>query len=510
MTSIQENNSRIAKNTLLLYFRMILLMVISLFTSRVVLQALGIDDYGIYNVVGGFIVLFSFINGAISSSTSRYITFALGQGDLNRQKEIFATCLVTHIIIALTILVLGETIGLWFVMTKLSIPPERAIAAFWVYQCSIISSVIMIWSVPYNSCIIAHERMSAFAYISLFEATAKLIIVIGLNLLTTDRLIVYAFLLLIVQIIIRLIYTWYCHQYFPESKTKLIIKKDLIKETLNFAGWNLWGNLAYALFTQGINIILNIFFGPIVNAARGIAVTVQSTVQQFASNFQTALNPQITKSYANNRLAEMHLLICRSSKFTFLLLFCIIVPFFIETEFILKIWLGDVPSYSTQFTKLMLVICIIDAISNPFMTAASATGKVKKYQTILGLILLSIVPVAYVFLSLGFIPESVFWVQIATFIIAFIVRLVIVSPMIKLSITKYINIAIKPCLLVTLTTILVFIILNKTSIHIVLNNGIYRLLIYILITVSVSYFLGLDANERRFIKIKINKFLKLK
>ena len=500
------NNQRIAKNTLLLYFRMIFLMLISLFTSRVVLQALGVEDYGIYNVVGGFITLLSFINGAISSSTSRYITFALGKNDNAGLVKVFSTCKLTHLVIACIVLLFGETAGLWFVLNKLQISDGRMTAALWVYHCSIVSTVVMILSVPYNACIIAHEKMSAFAYISIFEAIAKLAIVYILMVGLADKLILYAVLILCVQIIIRVIYSWYCYRHFEESKAKIAFDKQLFKEIISFAGWNLWGNLAAALFTQGVNIVLNIFFGPVVNAARGIAVTMQSAVQQFAVNFQTALNPQITKTYASGEINAMHTLICRSSKFTFILLFCLSLPLMVETRFVLNLWLGQIPDYTVSFIRLILCICIIDAMANPFMTAAAATGKGKRYQLTIGSILLLIVPFSYLALRLGGPPESVFIVHLTIIIITFVIRIVIIRSMIKFSISYYLSKVIIPVALIGIISIS-FTFFIYTALPQTTTASLFGIIMIMLIVVMLSYYIGLTQIEKHFFLAKVSSFL---
>lgn len=501
------DNKRIAKNTILLYFRMIFLMLVSLYTSRVILKALGVEDYGIYNIVGGFVALLSFLNGAISASTSRYITFALGQNDETKLKKIISTCKLTHLIIASLVLVLGESVGIWFILNKLVIPETRMTAALWVYHCSIISTVVMIWSVPYNACIIAHEKMSAFAYISIYEAIMKLVIVFLLMTISLDRLILYALLLLGVQISVRIIYLWYCHHHFEESKAKTAYDKGLFKEIISFAGWNLWGNLAAALFTQGVNIVLNIFFGPVVNAARGIAVTVQSTVQQFASNFQTAINPQITKTYACSEYKAMHTLICRSSKFTFILLYALSLPIIIETPFILNLWLGQVPDYTVNFIRLMLAICVIDAMANPFMTAASATGKVKVYQLVIGSILLLIVPISYMVLKIGGVPESVFLVHWIVILVAFIIRLFFLRSMIGISIRFYLSNVVLPSLIVGIVSTGLILVI-KTALPVGVFSSVSVIIISFILVGSFSYLIGLSTSEKRFVRNKINGIIK--
>ena len=506
MSDQSGNNKRIAKNTILLYIRMIFLMLVSLFTSRVILQVLGVEDYGIYNVVGGFVSLFGFLNGAISASTSRYITFALGKRDKDALKKVFSTWVLTHAVIALAIFILAETIGLWFVMNKLVIPNDRFIAAMWVYQCSIISSIVMIMSVPYNSDIIAHERMSAFAYISIVEVVAKLAIVYALLIGSTDKLILYAILLLGIQLFIRFIYTSYCSRHFEESKFKFIWDRNLFGELFAFAGWNLWGNLASALMGQGVNIVLNMFFGPVVNAARGIAVQVQSAVQHFSVNFQMALNPQITKTYAHGELSAMHLLIERSSKFTFILLFCLSLPIIIEADAILQIWLGIVPDYTVNFVRLMLVICMIDAVANPLMVGASASGKVKVYQSVIGSILLAIVPISYLVLKIGAVPEAVFIVHIVVALIAFIARMYIVRPLIKLSLWHYTHAVLFKCIIIASLSLIISL-LTKYA----LPESVFGIITTILLSVGVvllfSYFIGLTESEKIFINSKIKNIL---
>ena len=296
MSQTSENNKRIAKNTLVLYVRMIFLLCISLFTSRVVLNMLGVEDYGIYNVVGGIVAMFGFLNGSMSSATQRYITFALGKGDMKRLKTVFSTTLQIHTLIAIIIVLLGESIGLWFLYHKMQIPAERMDAAFWVLQCSVVSTVVMIISVPYNSDIIAHEKMSAFAYFSILEALLKLLIAYMLVVSPYDKLVIYAILLLLVEVLLRFCYSIYCNKYFEESKYHHVWDKALFKEMTFFASWSIFGNFASVLFGQGLNILLNVFFGPAINAARGIAVQVQGVIQQFVTNFQMALNPQITNT----------------------------------------------------------------------------------------------------------------------------------------------------------------------------------------------------------------------
>lgn len=499
------NNSRIARNTLLLYFRMLFIMAVQLYTSRVVLNTLGVTDYGIYNVVGGIVTMFSFLNSAMTTSTQRYITYELGTGNFQRLRQVFVTSVNIHILISVIVVLLGETVGLWFFMEKMVIPEERMAAAMWVYQASILTTVIAIMSYPYNATIVAHEKMAAFAYISILEALLKLLVVYLLVIVYYDKLILYAVLITTVQLLICLCYSNYCRKHFSETQYYLYGNKKLFTEMLGFAGWNLWGNLAGILFGQGLNILLNMFFGPAVNAARAVAVQVQSAIHQFSTNFQMALNPQITKTYAVGQLTEMHRLVYRSSKFTFFLLFTICLPVLIEAPVILRIWLKTVPDYTVIFLRIMMVTMIIDSTANPLMVSAAATGRVKKYQSVVGGILLSIVPLSYIVLKLGGAPWSVFLVHLIICCVAYIVRLFIIRPMIKLHIRQFVCQVIVRCMVVAATSVLVPLCLYKVLPDTMMNAGII-VLTSIIMTSLCCFYIGLDRHERMVILAKIQAF----
>lgn len=497
-----ENNKRIAKNTLFLYFRMLITMAVTLYTSRVVLSALGVVDYGIYNVVGGVVAMFSFLNGAMSSSTQRYLTFELGKGDTVRLNQVFNASLRIHLGIALGILILGETIGLWFLNTQMNIPADRMNAAQWVYQLSILASMVTILSIPYNAVIIAYEKMSAFAYISIIEVSLKLLIVYLLLLFRMDKLILYAFLMLAVSASIRMIYTLYCNKQFKTIHTAPLKDKKLLKEMTGFAGWNMFGNLAAIGFSQGINILLNIFFGPVVNAARGITTQVQGAIQQFCTNFQIAMNPQITKSYAADDTAYLHSLIFRSSRFSFYLLLILSLPVMMETETILSIWLKEVPPHTVNFIRLTLCIGLVDSVANPLITAAQATGRIKIYQIVVGGILLLIIPTGYTVLKMGFAPESVIIIHLTMVIIAQTARLIMIRPMIHLSLRQYI---LKVGINIILTS-LAAIVLPLLLHYYLPKSFISFMVICLCSTLSAgvsSYLIGFSKNEKIFIKEKV-------
>ena len=501
MLDNQTNNKRIAKNTLLLYGRMLLIMAVSLYTSRVVLNALGVEDYGIYNVVGSVVTMFAFLNGALITTTQRYLTFELGKGDYEQLKRVFTASIFIHGLISLFIVILAETVGLWFFYNKMVVPEVRMTAAMWVYQLSIVTMVIQVMSAPYNAIIVSHERMGVFAVISILETVLKLSIVYILLIYSGDKLILYAIMVAVVQFFIRLIYTQYCNNHFEESVLVRGVDKSLLVEMGKFAGWNIWGNLAATLFGTGLNLLLNVFFGPIVNAARGIAVQVETAIAQFSTNFLMAVNPQITKLYAQNSLDEMHSLLYRSSKFACYLLLLFSLPIAMETETILKLWLKIVPEYTVPFLRILLAIVIIDSMARPLMTAAAATGDVKKYQSVIGGILLAIVPIAYVVLKLGGNPTSVYIVHLSVCIVAFIARLFIVKPLIKLSLRSFFASVIAPCGLVTVSSFIL-----SYLIKIIISEGLFNsfaVCTFSAFNVAIfAYTLGLTKGERAFVNNK--------
>ena len=507
--SQSANNKRIAKNTLLLYVRMLFAMLVSLYTSRVILQTLGVEDYGVYNVVGGVITMFTFLNSAMSSATSRYITFEIGKGNMEQLKKVFSTALQIHAAIALLIVALGETVGLWFLMNELVIPDGRMEAAMWVYQCSIVTAVVTIMSVPYNADIIAHEKMSAFAYISVLEILLKLAIVYLLVALPFDKLKVYAVLVLMVGLLIRYIYTRYCHKHFEESHYIHRIEKSLLKEMSSFAGWSFGGNLAGILYTQGLNMMLNIFFGPVVNAARGIATQIQSVVTQFVTNFQMALNPQITKTYASGEMDKMHSLMFRSARFSFMLLFFLSLPIMLETNYILTLWLGIVPENTVIFARIIIAISLIYTIANPCVIANQATGKVKVYQAVVGGLLLLILPISYIVLKLGAPAYSVFIVHFCVESVAQFARMYMLRNMIDLPLLSYVKNIYLPIMSVVLLSVVL-----PMFVYYNMQEGIIRLLavgMTCVISVSMtSMFIGMTRNERTFLIDKSLRVLKIR
>ena len=454
--------------------------------------------------------MFSFLNSALTSSTQRYLTFELGTGHSSRIRDIFCTSVNLHAVLSIVMALLIESIGLWFVYNKLSIPPERFQAAVVTFHLSVITTVILVMNVPYMAAIIAHEKMQAFAYLSVLEAILKLAIVYLLLISPIDKLILYATLYTIVQGSVNLIYRWYCVRHFEETKYRFILKKKLFKEMLGFSGWTLFGNLAITGFTQGTDILLNLFFGPTVNAARGIANQVRAAVRRFSDNFQMALNPQITKSYASGDIFYMHQLIFASSRYSFFLLWFLSLPLILEIQQVLSWWLTTVPAHTATFVILMLLISMIDTLANPLIHGASATGHVRKYQTILGSMLLLIVPISYVALKMGCPPEGVFIVHFIIVILTQCVRLLLMRPMINFSIRAYIRQAVVPILIVGITSMLC-----PTVIRFSMPETFTRFLCVclgsVLSTSICIYFIGLTVIERTNINKKIRSvFIKSK
>lgn len=500
------SNKRIAKNTLLLYLRQFLILAISLYTSRIVLAILGISDYGIYNVVGSVVTMFVFIRSAMGNATNRYIAFAIGKGDVGDLKRIFSTCLYVHLILALIIVLLTEIAGMWLLYNKLDIPADRMTAAFWVLQFSIVTTAIGVLCVPYDAVIIAHEKMSAFAFLSILDVTMKLLLVFLLMVIPFDKLIFYGLFLLLVQVMDRIIYGVYCWRKFPETRDAKQKDYALIKEMFGFAGWNLLGNMAAIACTPVVNILLNVFFGPVVNAARGVAVQVQGAVKAFINNFQLAVVPQITKNYASGNLERMHTLIISSSKLSYYLFLLMALPLFVEARQILALWLVEVPDHTVSFMRLVLLIMLVESWEQPLHTANLATGKIKKFQSVKGISLLMTIPISFCALKLGAKSEVVFVIQLLVTFSSLIIQLLIIRPLIGLSLCKYTRDVFGRTFIVTIiASILPIWVFNF------LSTGVFTMLFVIIISViSVActiFIIGLTSSEKFYVTNTIHSFI---
>lgn len=508
MESNQSKGKRIVKNTLMLYVRMILTMVISLFTSRVVLQTLGIEDYGIYNVVGGIVSMFSFFTSSLSAAISRFITYELGRQNKEKLNLIFSTSVNVLLLISLIIIVLIEIVGVWLLNFKLNIPLDRMEAANWVIQCSIAVFVMNLICVPYSASIIAHEKMSAFAYISVLEVILKLAVAYILYVSPIDKLITYVVLLVIVSLLIRVVYGIYCSKNFEECKYKLIYDKTLLKQITGFAGWNLMGSGAYLLNTQGVNIVTNLFFGVNFNAARGIATQVEGVIKQFVTNFTTAINPQITKSYAEGNMDYMNSLVCHGAKYSYFLMLLFTIPFLYEADGIIKLWLGVVPEYAGLFLRLTMIGTLFDVLGNSTANAAWATGNIKRYYIYVGGFGCLVFPLSYIAFSLGFPAYTSYLIFIIVYIVLIFIKLYIIRGLLNFPVTKYYR---KVFLRIIPVSILSFIF--PSIIYFNMETGLMRIIclsfISVLITLFFIYAIGLEKSERILIANKLKQLLKL-
>jgi len=498
-----SNNKRIAKNTIFLYIRMLVLMLVSLYTSRVVLAALGVEDYGIYNVVGGIVVLFTFINNAMITSTQRYLNYELGRNDLQQAKKVFSVSLNIHIFIALIVLLLAETVGLWFLNTTIQYPESREFAVHVTYQLSILTTCVKIIRAPYNAAIIAHEKMSFYAYLSIFEAILQLGIVFMLMSYSADRLILYSILLCIVALIVNLCYYAYCRKKFEICHYALYKDKLLYRQLLSFSGWSLFGGVANMGASQGLNMLLNVFFGVTVNAAMGIATQVNTAVSSFVSSFQTAFNPQIVKSYAARDYGYFIKLILSTSKYSYLLLFIIALPIYICCPEVLNVWLTEVPDYAVSFCRLMLIFALLDALQGPLWYSVQATGKIKTYQILMSFMILANLPIAYVCLKLGYSPNSVLVVRCIINLATLFVRLWYLNRLYKFPVMEFVNGVIFRIVPITVIAYLI------SYIPIDADTSLLKILIVVAMTLVANMVLilsiGLNKDERLVVKRKINR-----
>lgn len=493
-----ESTRRIAKNTGFLYVRMLLTMGVAFYTSRVVLNALGVEDYGIYNVVGGVVAMFSFLTGMFTSATQRFLNYEMGLGNRKRLNEIFSMSVTLNIMIAILIMLVSEIVGLWFINHKLVIPEDRLIAAHWVFQFSLLAMAVTIISAPYNAVIIAHERMSAFAYISIAECLLKLGVAVVIAFCGGDKLIIYGALLLGVAVIVRGIYTVYCKRKFQECHYRLYWDPKLFCEMGRFAGWDMYGNFAFVMITQGVNMLLNMFFGPTVNASRAIAVQVQLAIQGFATNFMVAVEPRITQDYAQGKWEEMFRLVFLSSKFSFFLLLLLCCPVLVETENILKIWLGQVPGYSVIFVRLILIEILFRILHSPFHSVMAATGKMRKYQLVNGSLLLLNVLVSYALLRHGADAPTVFVVSIVVTIVALFVLLYLLKEATGFPVRRYIKEVLQAIVFVSICLFalnICFIYLSQDFVWYI--RFFSRLTVALGSAFIVIWFVGLQSAERK-------------
>lgn len=507
MSDNSKNNKRIAKNTLMLYIRMLLIMVVHLYTSRVILKALGVEDFGLYNVVGGIVVLFTFINNAMVSSTQRFLNFEIGRKNYSEAQKVFSASLNIHFIIAFVILLLSETLGLWFLNKYIQIPAGREVAANWVYQFSIIVSILNIIRSPYNAAIIAHEHMSFYAYVSIVEVILKLAIVY-LVYFFVDKLIAYSFLMMLVAVIILGVYYIFCKKKYDICRYRFEYDKQRYLELASFSGWSLFGSLANVGASQGINIILNMFFGVAVNAAMGIANQVNAAVYQFVSSFQTAFNPQIIKSYAAGDRTYFISLIMNTSRYSFLLLFLLALPIYICCPEILSIWLGTVPEYAVEFCRLMLLFLLIDAVQGPLWVSAQATGKIRNYQILMSVLILLNLPITYVLLIFFKNPEIALIVRVAINFITAVARVIYLNHLYDFPIGRYMKDVILKCIMVMVISYPIPYLVHRMM-GTTLTDTFANVFIALVCAIVFITFIGLRSKERILIISKMKQVFHL-
>lgn len=492
-----NTNKRIAKNTMYLYVRMLLVMAIAIYTSRIVLRTLGAEDYGICNVVGGIVAIMGVLNAVMSSSTSRFLTFELGRNDSELLNKTFSVSLNLHIIVAILVLIIAETLGLWFFYEKLVIPESRMEAAFWVYQFSIINTMFTFTQVPYNATLIAHENLSVYAYVGLYDAFSKLLIVYLITISPIDKLILYAFLLMFNQILIQMFYRYYTYKKYLECRFRLVKDRELYKRQLSYSGWELFGGLAFVSQGQGINIMLNLFFGPTVNAARAIAYQIQSSVNQFINNFLMAVQPQVIKNYAQGNPEEMYRLTFQSAKFSFFLMLALILPLCYELRFILDLWLGDAyPEETYLFSMIVLILGLTEIFRLALIMPFHAIGKMKLGNSLNGTIMIMALPISYIVLKLGYPSYSVFIVLIIINIIVTFNGWLIVHSYSPFSIRMFFVDVVFPCLFVCVLSMVIPTILLLSG----MKDGWIRFIALCVSTelalIIIVFCVGLKSEER--------------
>ena len=509
--AFQADSKKIAKNTIILYMRQILIMVITLYTSRVVLQTLGADDYGIYNVVGGFVTMFNVISGAFTVAISRFMAYVIGEGNEKKIGELFSTSLMVQWCMGLFIVLLLATVGVWYVTNIMVLPEGRTEAALWVLAFSTVSFFINLISVPYNALIVAHEHMKAYAYIAIFEAIMKLLVSFAIIVSPIDKLITYSFLTVLTAVIVRFCYSIYCNKHFTGCKFRLKVHRSMLKEMMSFVGWAFLGNGAVVLRDQGTNMILNLFGGTTVNAARGIAQNVNNAVQSFVNNFMQATQPEITKLKATDQLVEMRALIFRSCRVCYFLMLILSVPLIKNIDYVLYIWLGEVPKYTNLFVAFTLMDSLLAALNNPLLYGVLATGKIKVYEIVMSSMCILSLPINYWLLSLGITPA---YVYIVIVIIRFLIMLLLVwqSKTYGLKWKSFFsNVAIR-VIITTVVCVVAAVIVDFSFISIEFLRFLIETGVIVLLNGCTIFMIGFSGTERNTILtvIKTKVFPKIK
>lgn len=505
MSDNYQRNKRIAQNTIFLYIRMLFVLLVSLYTTRVVLNTLGVIDYGVYNVVAGFVSMFSFINTSMAVGIQRFYNYESGSKQGVSQTTVYNTAIHIQSVIAIITFILLESVALWYINNVMVIPEERLIAANCVFQCSALSLILVIMQVPFSAAIMSRERMGYFAYVGIFDAVIKLGIVIVLPYIPYDRLIFYGFLSLTVSIIDFLLYYIYCRRHFKELYLQKKFHKEQFISMISFSGWNTLDMAAYTLKNQGLNVLLNAFFGPVVNAARGIASQIIGALQGFSVNIVTAFRPQLVESYAENDRQRTLNLMYAMSKFSYVLLYILSVPIVIELNYILNLWLGhEIPDYTVPFTILVLADMVISSLNTPISQTIQAVGRLKEYQIARSIIISSIIPISWIVLKLGASPISVFWVSLVIITINQPISMILLHNVFEYRYSEYVNRVLYPCICFTLALPII-----PLAIHNIMDESFTRLCFVCLSTVisaaPIVYFMVLSKAERSMVHIKYKR-----
>lgn len=489
------STKRVAKNTVILYVRMIFLMLITLYTSRVILSTLGVEDYGVYNVVGGLVSLFGILSTSLSTAISRFITFSLGKGDKEELQRIYSTSIIIEITLAVLIGLLVEVIGVWYLYNKMVIPDGRMTAAFWVLQCTVLTFGLSLISVPFTAEIMAHERMNVFAYFSILEAVLALLNVFLLRMISFDKLILYAILTVLASVFMRIVSAMYCRRQFEECRFKPIFEKSLLKEMGGFAGWNLLGQATWVLNTQGIDLLVNSFFGIAMNAARGIAVQVDNAVNKFTGSLMSAINPQIIKTYAEGDLSAMHTLLYRGAKLAMFLTSLFAIPVLLEAPYLMDLWLVTVPDHAVLFARLAIICTLARQLGQTLVTAQLATGKIRRYQIIVSFFAVWVFPVTWLAYRLGLAVEWCYYVFFLVYFFLDFLRIYLVKDLINLPVKDYlIQVFLRVFIVIAISLPVPWLL------HHLLSEGLLRLIVVLFASTLAlglsAYFAGMDSNEK--------------
>lgn len=503
----QKNNKRILKNSILLYIRLAIVLVGNLYISRIVLDNLGTSDYGLYNVVGGFVMMFTIITSSLAAATSRYITFELGKNDSERLRTVFSISVSIHILLAVILFVLLESLGTWYLNSRMVIDTNRMVAANYVLQFSIVTLLFNILNIPYNAALMAHEHMDFYAYVSIFDVFFKLMICIALPYIYYDSLIVYAFLVMVVSVLVRVIYIWYCKRHFPECRYTIRNDREMLKGIFKFSGWNFIGATSGIMKRHGNNIVLNLFFGTVVNAAYSLSIQVTSAVSNFSAGILNAFSPQIIKQYSVKNMDYMFKLVFIGSRASFYLMMLVFIPVYLNVNDILSLWLKEVPPYTSIFLKISLITSMVETWSGPLITAMLATGDIKTYQLVVGGADIMCLPLSYIFLSLGMPPVWVFVVMLFISILTLNLRLIMLKRMINLPARTFlVKIVGRSGIICVVTLLASFFICSQITMK---ENVLYKVFIYSVICFCVSIVMialfDTTRSERSFVLSFIRK-----